>query len=42
LPKESGNVLALRARYGGFEEDVDPDLILRDGELYRLLLLSPV
>lgn len=31
------NVLALRARYGGFEQDLDPDVILRDGELYRLL-----
>lgn len=29
-------VLALRVRYGGFEHAVDPDLILRDGELYRL------
>lgn len=36
-----GNVLALRARYGGFEQDVDPDLILRDGELYRLLPSLP-
>jgi hypothetical protein len=36
-----GNVLALRARYDGFEQNVDPDLILRDGELYRLLPSLP-
>jgi ABC-type nitrate/sulfonate/bicarbonate transport system substrate-binding protein len=34
------NVLALRARFGGFEEEPDLDAMLTDGELYDLRFLS--
>lgn len=31
------NVLALRRRFGGFEADVDPEVILSEGALYRVV-----